>query len=253
MANFKNKLENYQCIPRELILDNRLSDRARFLFVYMASKPSDWNFYMNPMAKELGYSTETLRKYINELIASGWLIKGEQNVSNSGTFGSVEYTLMDRLDSNENIRNGILPIRKKPDKVKNRIGKNHTLKERDYLQKDITTTETEKEENSAVAFEYPNIEFDEVKTKPQIKTDYHLPTTLAPIISIETFEKEYLTDNSAIESLCMLYKLPIENIKPALKEFKMVCKAGGKDENKTNAQFKSHFSNWVRVKIQKSN
>ena len=93
MSNFVNKLSNYQVIPRELIFDNTLSDRARFVYCYMASKPTGWDFYMTPMAKEIGYSIDTLRKYINELIENGWIVKGEQK--NEGFFGAVTYTLND--------------------------------------------------------------------------------------------------------------------------------------------------------------
>lgn len=99
MGNFVNKLSNYQVIPRELIFDNTLSDRARFVYCYMASKPNGWDFYMNPMAKEIGYSVETLRKYINELVENGWLVKGEQK--NEGLFGAVTYTLNDSKTHNE--------------------------------------------------------------------------------------------------------------------------------------------------------
>lgn len=99
MGNFVNKLSNYQVIPRELIFDNTLSDRARFVYCYMASKPNGWDFYMNPMAKEIGYSVETLRKYINELVENGWLVKGEQK--NNGLFGAVTYTLNDSKTQNE--------------------------------------------------------------------------------------------------------------------------------------------------------
>lgn len=99
MGNFVNKLSNYQVIPRELIFDNTLSDRARFVYCYMASKPNGWDFYMNPMAKEIGYSVETLRKYINELVENGWLVKGEQK--NEGLFGAVTYTLNDSKTLNK--------------------------------------------------------------------------------------------------------------------------------------------------------
>ena len=92
MSNFINGLKNFQVIPRELVFDNSLSDRARFVYCFMASKPDGWDFLLNPMAKELGYSVETLRKYINELIDGGWLKKGEQN--NDGKFGAVVYTLL---------------------------------------------------------------------------------------------------------------------------------------------------------------
>ena len=92
MSNFINGLKNFQVIPRELIFDNSLSDRARFVYCFMASKPDGWDFLLNPMAKELGYGVDTLRKYINELIDGGWLKKKEQN--NDGKFGAVVYTLL---------------------------------------------------------------------------------------------------------------------------------------------------------------
>ena len=92
MANFKNELNNYQNIPREVVFDNTLSDRARFVYCFMACKPNDWNFFLEPMAKEIGYSVDTLRKYINELVESGWLQKGEQ-CREKGEFSAVDYTL----------------------------------------------------------------------------------------------------------------------------------------------------------------
>jgi len=92
MGNFKSELSNYQNVPRKLVFDKDLSDRARFVYVFMACKPDDWDFYLEPMAKDIGYSVDTLRKYINELVTSGWLIKGEQT-NKKGVFGAVEYTL----------------------------------------------------------------------------------------------------------------------------------------------------------------
>lgn len=92
MAKFTNELNNYQNIPRNLVFDINLSDRARFVYCFMACKPNDWDFYLEPMAKEIGYSVDTLRKYINELVESGWLEKGEQERDN-GIFGAVSYTL----------------------------------------------------------------------------------------------------------------------------------------------------------------
>lgn len=92
MGNFKSELSNYQNVPRELVFDKDLSDRARFVYVFMACKPDGWDFYLEPMAKDIGYSVDTLRKYINELVTSGWLIKGEQTNKN-GVFGAVGYTL----------------------------------------------------------------------------------------------------------------------------------------------------------------
>ena len=78
MAKIFNENKGNESIPRSLIFDTTLSDRARFVYCYMSAKPEGWDFVLAPMAKELGYSVETLRKYIAELVESGWIIKGEQ-------------------------------------------------------------------------------------------------------------------------------------------------------------------------------
>ena len=107
MAKFTNELSDYQVISRELIFDDTLSDRARFVYCFMAAKPDGWAFFLEPMAKEIGYSVDTLRKYINELSISGWLIKGEQQIGEKGHFGAVEYTLKaTKITDSENFRHG---------------------------------------------------------------------------------------------------------------------------------------------------
>lgn len=106
MGNFKNELHNFQNVPRDLVFDSSLSDRARFVYLFMACKPEGWDFFLEPMAKDIGYSTETLRKYINELVASGWLLKGAQQNEN-GKFGAVEYILVaSKTSDTENFRYG---------------------------------------------------------------------------------------------------------------------------------------------------
>jgi hypothetical protein len=250
MGNFKNKLDNYQCVPRELIFDNRISDRARFLFVYMASKPYNWSFFMQPMAKELGYSSETLRKYINELINFRWLIKGRQSVNDSGAFGSVEYTLMEKLTDSENIGHPEIPTRKKPDTVKNRIGKNHTLIEIDYLKKDITIEEKEISDD----FEYPKINFNELKTKTELKKDYRdTITSHAPIINLQNFLIEYKKETLWINTIIEKHKLKPEHFDIAIKDYSKSAISSGKDVNQTLSQWKNHANNWINYQIQKNN
>lgn len=110
MGNFNNELKNWQQIPKLLINDNSLSDRARFVYCFMACKPDDWDFFMQPLAKDLGYSVDTLRKYINELIESGWLSKGKQTRKADNTWGATEYILhaqkVQRVPDTEIFRHG---------------------------------------------------------------------------------------------------------------------------------------------------
>ena len=117
MGNFKSELSNYQNVPRELVFDKTLSDRARFVYVFMACKPDGWDFYLEPMAKDIGYSVDTLRKYLNELVASGWLVKGEQS-NEHGIFGAVEYTLKaTKITDTENFRYGKNAAQKNIDNI----------------------------------------------------------------------------------------------------------------------------------------
>ena len=81
----------------------------------MACKPENWEFYQDKVAAELGYGKDTLRKYLDELITRGWLTENEQH--NDGKFGCLEY------DIEVERKKGNLPIRKKADTEKSRIGK----------------------------------------------------------------------------------------------------------------------------------
>lgn len=129
MARIYNELRNYQNIPRELVFDKTLSDRARFVYVFMACKPDDWDFYLEPMAKDIGYSVDTLRKYLNELVSSGWLVKGEQT-NKKGVFGAVEYTLKaTKFTDTENFRYGKNTAQKNIDNISLPNTKDNHIKE----------------------------------------------------------------------------------------------------------------------------
>lgn len=74
MNQIKNYIQkDFTVIPNSLIEDNEISDRARFLFVYLACKPDNWNFNNYNLSKSLRYSEDTLRKYMQELENRGWI------------------------------------------------------------------------------------------------------------------------------------------------------------------------------------
>lgn len=120
-----------ESISRNLIFDNELSDRARFVYCFMMAKPNDWDFYVKTMSKELGYSEETLHKYINELIRRGWLTKVGQSRDGSNKFGAVDYIIHETrqeniqtsLSDDENFSDGKISTRKKAVTEKSRDGK----------------------------------------------------------------------------------------------------------------------------------
>jgi predicted transcriptional regulator len=107
MNKVNNKIkENFTTIPNSVIRNKTLSDRARFLFCYMASMPDDWQFYQSAMAKELGYTKDTLRKYIEELLSTGYLIREQRR--EKGKFDSYDYTInfSPCMENTDTVKNG---------------------------------------------------------------------------------------------------------------------------------------------------
>lgn len=120
MGNFKSELKGlnrFQPIPRELIQDCDLTAQARFIYSYMAAKPEGWEFWQEVMAREVGMSVATLRKYLHELRDAGWLEIGKQ--ANEKGFGAVQYTLKAipyyNFCDTQNLRNAENATRKNSD------------------------------------------------------------------------------------------------------------------------------------------
>ncbi len=144
MNKVNNKIkENFTTIPNSVIRNKALSDRARFLFCYMASMPNDWQFYQSAMAKELGYTKDTLRKYIEELLTTGYLIREQRR--EKGKFDSYDYTI------------NFSPCMENTDTVKNGSGKipnreKSTITNKDFEQR---KNNTNKNFNKGCEFENP--------------------------------------------------------------------------------------------------
>ena len=139
MNKLNNKIkDNFTIIPNEIIRNKNLSDRARFLFCYMASMPDEWKFYQGVMAKELGYTKDTLRKYIEELLQTGYLNREQRR--ETGKFDSYDYTLnfspcMENTDTVKN-RNGKNPTREKSSLINTNLEERNTIINTN-LEKDI--------------------------------------------------------------------------------------------------------------------
>ena len=144
MNKVNNKIkENFTTIPNSVIRNKALSDRARFLFCYMASMPNDWQFYQSAMAKELGYTKDTLRKYMEELLSTGYLIREQRR--EKGKFDSYDYTI------------NFSPCMENTDTVKNGSGKIPNREKSTVTNKDLEQIKnnTNKDFNKGCEFENP--------------------------------------------------------------------------------------------------
>lgn len=151
--------KNFTIIPNDIIRNKSLSDRARFIFCYMASMPDDWKFYQGAMAKELGYTKDTLRKYIEELITTGYLHREQRR--EEGKFDSYDYTL------------NFTPSGKKADTVKSRNGEKpirekSTLTNKDFEQRK-TNTNKDFDKGCENDFSLPELEI----KNPFSRQSYH--------------------------------------------------------------------------------
>jgi predicted transcriptional regulator len=160
MNKLNNKIkENFTTIPNSIIRNKNLSDRARFLFCYMASMPNDWQFYQSAMAKELNYSKDTLRKYMEELLATGYLIREQRR--EKGKFDSYDYTI------------NFSPFMENTNTVKNGSGENPTREKSTVTKKDFEQRKnnTNKDFNKGCEFKNPLPDL-EVKN-PFSRQSYH--------------------------------------------------------------------------------
>jgi hypothetical protein len=165
-------------IPNDLIRNSSISDRARFLYCYMSSMAEEWQFYQSKMAKDLGYSKDTLRKYLDELVSTGYL-KRTQKRSELGRFDSFDYVI-DFIPNpdftvSEKTRNGESPKRENP------VLKNKNFKEEKII-KNNKFKESSKNSNEFL----PDEEIDEFSNFSKVKTE----SKVNPFSIISQIEKE---------------------------------------------------------------
>lgn len=90
MSVIKNKLKkDFSIIPNAIICDEDISIEARFMYIYLASKPDDWVVQHEDIKQIMRIKSRTsMAKYALELINSGWasrtLRKGEGGSFNGG-------------------------------------------------------------------------------------------------------------------------------------------------------------------------
>lgn len=95
MSNIKRiKKRNFTAIDNVLVKDNRMSWKARGIFLYLWSMPDDWNFYVDEVAKHSVDGVKSLKKGLSELEKYGYL-KREMKRNESGHFSNMAWELSD--------------------------------------------------------------------------------------------------------------------------------------------------------------
>lgn len=95
MSNVKRyKKNNFTITDNKLIKDDRLSWKARGIFQYLWAMPSDWNFYVDEVAKHSKDGIKALKSGLSELEKYGYL-KRTMLRDEKGLFGEMSWKLSD--------------------------------------------------------------------------------------------------------------------------------------------------------------
>lgn len=73
MSNFRKINGNFVVASRQIAQDERLTWKARGIFLYLASMNDDWNFYVDEIAKHAPQGKEALQGGLKELEKYGYL------------------------------------------------------------------------------------------------------------------------------------------------------------------------------------
>lgn len=111
MERIKKYSTGYTQINNKILMDIRLSLKAKAIYAYLFSKPNGWIFHVDVMKKEIKESYRVILLAIKELIDTGYIKRNQ--VNKSGCFGGIEYEFIDVYRMHEN-RHTVKPHAEKP-------------------------------------------------------------------------------------------------------------------------------------------
>lgn len=88
------RTSSYTTLQNGMVLDQRLSLKARGLMAVMLSRPDDWEFSVSGLAAFCGCGKDAIRSALAELEATDYLLR-RQIHADDGSFASNEYILRD--------------------------------------------------------------------------------------------------------------------------------------------------------------
>ena len=91
----QKRKERFSIVDNKVIEDERLSFKARGLLIYMLSKPDDWKFYTEELAKRSNKDgISAIKTALNEIEDAGYLTRKQEHRKN-GQFASQDWILTD--------------------------------------------------------------------------------------------------------------------------------------------------------------
>jgi len=118
MGNLKRKFKNnFTQVPNFIIKDERLSHRAKGIYLHLVSKPDNWVYYVSEIIKSSKDGRESTRNGLKELEKYGYLIRVKSK-DKHGHYSGWDYYIYDEP------RVGIPVPRETPPSEKPSVGEN---------------------------------------------------------------------------------------------------------------------------------
>lgn len=92
MSNIKKFRGNFVTTSRQVAQDERISWKARGIFLYLASMSDEWNFYVDEVAKHSPQGKRALQAGLKELEEFGYLVRVQKH-SEDGNFSQFDWEL----------------------------------------------------------------------------------------------------------------------------------------------------------------
>src|SRR5690606_20924800 len=125
MAKFTNLTQNFTIIPNWLINNPNVSLKAKGLFMFLASKPNDFDFSAERISKLNKEGITSIKNCLKELEDNGFLIRKKIKNADNSRFIGIEYILTEK------------PLDGKPNDGKSNDGKSNSGKPSDINNKDL--------------------------------------------------------------------------------------------------------------------
>lgn len=132
-----DKKNPYVVINKSIASDNRLSWKAKGLWLYAFSRPDDWQFYQADLVNQSIDSRDSVRSGLKELIEFGYLVKIQQK-GLDGTFKKSEWIFYETSQLKEKVPNTENPTADNPSTVKSDAEDPPLLNKEDKLNKEET-------------------------------------------------------------------------------------------------------------------
>ena len=90
----KKHSSKFTIVSNQLVEDERLSWKAKGVFIYLWAQKSDWNFYVSEVAKHSTDGRDSLRSALAELEKYHYLARTRER-KDDGTYGAMDWLIDD--------------------------------------------------------------------------------------------------------------------------------------------------------------